>query len=155
MAFGMKMLSTLEYGKITERLASLAATEGAKARARALLPSDDFDTVLARQEKTEDARRLVNHKGYPSFSAEEGTVPSAERAYKGAVLSPRELMDIASLLYSTRMLVDYIHTDKPFATSLDTVFERLIPNQALEQKIRRAILSEDLLRTAYHASYDD
>ena len=145
MAFGMKMLSTLEYGKITERLASFAATEGARARARALLPSDDYDTVLARQQKTEDARRLVNHKGYPSFSAEEGTVPSAERAYKGAVLSPRELLDIASLLYSTRMLVDYIHTDKPFTTSLDPVFERLIPNQALEQKIRRAILSEDMI----------
>ena len=60
MAFQTKMLSTLEYGKITEMLAAFAATDGAKARARSLLPSDDYDTVLDRQKKTEDARRLVN-----------------------------------------------------------------------------------------------
>ncbi len=145
MAFQTKMLSTLEYGKITEMLAAFAATDGAKARARSLLPSDDYDTVLDRQKKTEDARRLVNQKGYPAFSAPESVLGAAERAYKGAVLSPRELLDVASLLYSTRMLLDYILTDKPFETSLDAIFSRLIPASSLELEIRRAILSEDMI----------
>ncbi len=145
MTFTAKALSTLEFDKIIDMLADSASTEGAKARARALMPSDDFDTVVLRQRRTEDAKRLINAKGYPSFSAPESVVPSAERAYKGAVLSPRELLDIASLLRSSRALLDYINTDKPFETCLDEIFLRLIDNKPLESSITRSIISEDMI----------
>ena len=141
MKFTQKTLSTLEYDKIVEMLAECSATEGAKARAYSLMPTDDYDAVLARQERTYDAKRLINAKGYPTFSAPDSTVASAERAYKGAVLSPRELLDIASLLYSTRMMLDYINTDKPFETSLDEIFRRMLPNRLLEDKIKKSIIS--------------
>ena len=126
MYFTAKTLSTLEYDKITALLSEMAATDGAKAKARALAPTDDFDTVILRQRRTEDAKRLINAKGYPSFSAPESVSPAAERAYKGAILSPKELLDIASLLYSARMLQDYIKTDKLFDTTLDELFERIL-----------------------------
>ena len=145
MLFTEKSLSTLEFDKIIDMLVECASTGGAKARARALLPSDDFDTVIERQTKTDDAKRLINAKGYPSFSAEESVVPAAERAYKGAILSPRELLDIASMLRSSRMMLDYISTDKPFETSLDVIFSRIMPNRSLEEKITRSIISEDLI----------
>ena len=145
MLFTSKTQSVLEFDKIREMLSSLCSTEGSKARALALTPSDDYDTVVARQARTYDARRLVNAKGYPPFSAPEGVVPSAERAYKGSVLSPRELLDIASLLRSSRAILDYINTDKLFDTSLDEVFRRMLPNRALEDKITRAIVSEDII----------
>ena len=145
MLFSQKTQKTLEFDKIIEMLADCAATPGAKARARALIPSDDFDTVNMRQERTDDAKRLVNAKGDPPFSAPEDVEAAAERAYKGAVLSPRDLLDIASLLYSARMMLDYINTDKPFETSIDHIFARLLPNRALEDKIRKSILSEDLI----------
>ena len=145
MLFTEKSLSTLEFDKIIDMLVECASTGGAKARARALLPSDDFDTVIERQTKTDDAKRLINAKGYPSFSAEESVVPAAERAYKGAILSPRELLDIASMLRSSRMMLDYISTDKPFETSLDVIFTRIMPNRSLEEKITRSIISEDLI----------
>ena len=80
MHFTAKTLSTLEFDKITEMLAQLAPTEGAAARARALSPTDDFDTIVLRQRRTDDAKRLINAKGYPTFSAPDGTVSSAERA---------------------------------------------------------------------------
>ncbi len=145
MLFTSKVLTTLEYDKIIEMLAECASTDGAKARARALTPASDFNTVIQRQTRTEDAKRLINAKGYPAFSAPEGVVPSADRAYKGAVLSPRELLDIAALLRSSRMMLDYINTDKPFDTSLDEIFMRVIPNRALEEKITRSIISEELI----------
>ncbi|MBQ9732966.1 MAG: endonuclease MutS2, partial [Clostridia bacterium] len=145
MLFTNKSLTTLEFNKIVDMLAECAATNGAKARARALVPTDDFDIVVERQKKTDDAKRLINAKGYPSFSAEENVVPAADRAYKGAILSPRELLDIASLLRSSRMMLDYISADKPFETSLDVVFMRLMPNRPLEEKITRSIISEDLI----------
>ncbi len=145
MHFSEKTLRTLEFDKIIDMLVDCAATEGAKARARTLVPSDDYDLVLERQLKADDAKRLINAKGYPSFSAGERVCSSADRAYKGAQLSPVELLEIASLFRSARALSDYISTDKPFSTSLDPVFSRLIENRPLENKISRTILSEDMI----------
>ena len=140
-----RTLKILEFDKIIGMLADHASTDGAKARARALSPSDDFDTVSDRLTKTDDARRLINAKGFPAFSASERVTASAERAYKGAVLSPSELIEIASILRCARGLVDYINTDKPFETSLDSIFARILTNRPLEDKITKSILSEDLI----------
>ena len=152
MLFTSKTLTTLEFDKIITMLVDCASTEGAKARAQTLVPTNDYETVNERQKRTEDAKRLINAKGYPSFSAEERVVSASERAYKGAVLSPAELLEIASLLRSSRMVLDYINTDKLFDTSLDHIFTRLMPNRSLEEKITRSILSEDMI--ADEASFE-
>ena len=64
MPFSSKMLRTLEFEKITAMLAEHASVAGAKGKAVTLLPSEDFSTVLSRQRRTEDAKRLINHKGF-------------------------------------------------------------------------------------------
>ena len=145
MLFCAKTLATLEFDKIIDMLADCAATDGAKARARALTPTDDYDLIVKRQGRVDDAKRLINAKGYPAFSASERVVSAADRAYKGAVLSPMELLEIASLLRSARMMLDYINTDKPFETELDSVFTRLLTNRQLEDSITKSIISEDLI----------
>ena len=145
MLFTAKTLSTLEYDKIVRMLVDCAATEGAKARAMTLIPTDDYELVLSRQIKTDDAKRLINTKGYPSFTAHERVVSAAERAYKGAILSPQELLEIASLLRSARAVLDYSNTDRTFESSLDELFSRLMPMRELEQRITRAIISEDMI----------
>ena len=58
MPFSQKTLSTLEYDKIIASLAECCATEGARALAYSLLPSDDPDVVRRRQERCAAARRL-------------------------------------------------------------------------------------------------
>ena len=145
MLFTEKTQKILEFDKIRERLADSCVTDGAKARAISLSPSDDYETVVMRQRKTDDAKRLVNAKGFPSFSAPETVIGSADRAYKGAVLSPKELLDVASLLRCARGLLDFINTDKPFETSLDEIFKRMLVNRELEDKITRSVISEELI----------
>ena len=145
MLFTAKTLSTLEYDKIIEMLIDCASTEGAKARAASLSPTDDFEIVSSRQKRTDDAKRLINAKGYPAFSAQDRVVAAADRAYKGAILSPIELLEIASLLRSARAVLDYSSADRTFETSLDEIFCRLMPNRDLENKITRSIISEDLI----------
>ena len=145
MLFTAKTLSTLEYDKIINMLIDCASTEGAKARAASLVPTDDFETVVLRQKRTDDAKRLINAKGYPAFSAQERVVPAAERAYKGAILSPQELLEIASLLRSARAVIDYSSADRTFETSLDEIFTRLMPCRELENNITRSIISEDMI----------
>ena len=145
MLFTAKTLSTLEYDKIISMLVDCAATDGAKAKAASLSPTDDFETVTLRQRRTDDAKQLINAKGYPSFSASERVVAAAERAYKGAILSPMELIEIAALLRSARSVIDYSCTDRNFETSLDELFVRIMPLRDLENRITRSILSEDLI----------
>ena len=145
MLFTAKTLSTLEYDKIIDMLIDCASTEGAKARAASLVPTDDFETVVLRQKRTDDAKRLINAKGYPAFSAQERVVPASERAYKGAILSPQELLEIASLLRSARAVIDYSSADRTFDTSLDELFARLMPYRELENNITRSIISEDMI----------
>ena len=145
MLFTEKTLNTLEFNKIIEMLVDCAATEGAKARAGALMPTSDIEVVRDRQRRTDDAKRLINAKGYPSFSAPESVTAAADRAYKGAILSPRELLDIASLLRSAAALLDYIEINIPFETVLEPIFRRMLPNPDLERRITRAIVSEELI----------
>ena len=145
MLFSEKNLNVLDYPKILAMLSDCASTGSAKKRALTLRPTDDADMVRLRLQRTVDARRLIDIKGYPSFYAEEEVATAAERADKGAVLSMIELLRISYLLRSARTTLDYIQTDNPIETVLDEIFMRLMPNRDLEERISRSILSEDML----------
>ena len=140
-----KNLNTLEFTKVREMLAACALTDGSRAEAMALTPAPYIEEVRRRQTRTTDAVRLLNIKGMPSFGMVTDIAASCERADKGATLNTTELLAIANVLRTSRSLLDYIHTNKLFDTSLDEVFERLIPNKNLENKICRAIISEDVI----------
>ena len=145
MHYSERILNTLEFNKITEMLADCTLTEGAKMLALQLRPTDDMEHILLRQRRTSDAKRLLNQKGTPSFGMVKDIGDACERADKGAVLSTRELLEIASVLRTSRMLLDYIQGNRLFETVLDEVFARLIPERTLEEKITRAIISEDMI----------
>ena len=145
MSFSEKTLHTLEFDKICVMLEDCAETEGAKALARNLRPSADTQTVLRRQARTSDARRLADAKGAPSFGRIRDISAACERAEKGAVLSMRELLDVANVLRTARTLQDYHLGNHPFDTVLDEVFDRLIPDRRLEERISRAIPAEDMV----------
>ena len=145
MSFNEKTLRSLEFDKICEMLATYAPTEGSKTAAMLLMPSDDIETVLKKQRRTTDARRLCDAKGMPSFGMVRDVSESCERADKGATLSPGELLAIASVLRTARMLHDYCHGNHLFDTVLDEIFDRLMPNRTLEERISRSIISEELI----------
>ncbi|MBQ9796419.1 MAG: endonuclease MutS2 [Clostridia bacterium] len=145
MNFSQKTLSTLEFDKICEMLADCAPTEGARAMAYRLMPSWEITEVLRRQRRTTDAKRLSDVKGMPSFGSVIDVSEACERAVKGAMLNTRELLEIGRVLRSARALTDYIKINKPFDTSLDELFGRLLPNRHLEDMISRSILSEDMI----------
>ncbi|MBQ8431324.1 MAG: endonuclease MutS2 [Clostridia bacterium] len=145
MNFSEKTRTTLEFDKICGMLAECAPTEGAKTMASLLMPSGDTVEVLRRLRRTTDAKRLCDVKGMPPFGTVKDVSAACERAVKGAMLTTRELLDVAQVLRSARSLVDYLKNNKPFETSLDEMFERLLPNRFLEEKITRSILSEDMI----------
>ena len=145
MNFSHKTITTLEFDKICAMLADCAPTEGARVMAELLMPSSDTVEVLRRLRRTTDAKRLCDVKGMPPFGTVKDVSAACERAVKGAMLTTRELLEVAQVLRSARSLVDYLKNNKPFETSLDEMFERLLPNRFLEEKITRSILSEDMI----------
>ena len=145
MSFSEKTIRTLEFDKICAMLEEHASTEGAKVMARNLRPSDDTYTVLRRLRRTTDARRLADAKGAPSFGRIRDISSACERAEKGAILSPRELLDCANVLRTARILQDYHTGNHPFDTVLDEIFDRLITDRKLEDRITRAIPAEDMI----------
>ena len=145
MLYTEKTLKTLEFDKIRQMLASHALTEGAKEAALSLLPTSDRDEVLARLRRTTDAKRLMNIKGMPPFGDVKNMEDVCDRAEKGAILTPRELLDAANVLRTSRSLLEYIKVNKLFETVLDEIFERMIPNKKTEDQIYRSIISEELI----------
>ena len=140
-----KSIKLLEFDKIRQMLCDCARTEGARAAALELMPESDLVRVLNMQRRTSDAKRIAAEKGQPPFGGVKDITPHCERADKGAMLTQRELLDVADILRTSRVLLDYSRTNRRFETVLDEVFERLIPDKKLEDKIRTAIISEDTL----------
>jgi DNA mismatch repair protein MutS2 len=140
-----KTLTTLEFDKIRAILASVCPTKGSAEMAYALTPYDRVDQIKRAQRRTTDARRLTDAKGLPSFGGVCDVGDICERAVKGATLTPRELLDVAAVLRASRMLLDYIRSNRLFETSLDEIFERLVPNRPIEDRISRSIISEEMI----------
>jgi len=140
-----KTLQTLEFDKIRQMLAAVTPTQGGKQLALSLSPALYADRVKKAQQRTTDARRLADAKGMPSFGELRDMSDICERAQKGAALTPRELLDVASVLRSSASLRDYERSNHAFDTVLDEVFERLLPDKHLEERIFRSIISEDMI----------
>ena len=67
---------------------------------------------------------------------------SLQRAHLGGVLNTRELLQIASVLRTTRNVASYSGVGEE-KTCIHSIFKSLTPNKYLEEKISGAILSED------------
>ena len=145
MSINEKAITALEFDKIRTILASHCPTAGARELAFKLLPFTNVEQIARQQKKTTDARKLLEAKGMPPFGTVVDINEICERAVRGATLTPRELLDSALLLRSARSLLEYIRSNKTFDTSLDEIFERLIANRAVEDRITRSIVSEDMI----------
>ena len=138
-----KAIKTLEFNKITEMLASCAATEGAKNMAYSLTPEADAVRVRRMLSETVAARYLITKKSAPSFCGIRDVSDAIEKAAKHASLTTGELREVANVLRTARTVLDYIENDPADQTVIDHLFRRLTPNRFLEEKILRAIPLED------------
>ena len=143
-----KAIKTLEFDKIRQMLSDVAPTEGSKAMAAELMPSESIAEVRTLLAETDAAKAMQSLKGMPPFYGIADVTDSLERADKGAVLSTRELLDICSVLRAARGLREYANLSHSEETALTEYFTRLTPNKYLEEKISRCIQSEDMISDA-------
>ena len=142
-----KSFIKLELDQVLNLLASCASSTDGKQACLSLVPTSDLDDVLALQEETTAACSLCDRKGAPGFSGVQNVNDSLDRVNMGGSLQPKELLTIAGLLRCTRTVSSYISEDDK-ETVLDPMFRMLSPNKRLEDKIYKAILSEEEIADA-------
>jgi len=140
-----KFITAIEFNKIQLMLSECIPVSYAKERAFALEPYGDVEECRAAMNQTTDAVKLLSYKGMPPFGGASDISNSVDRARKGATLSPRELLDAASLFRTARALHEYSVVNRTFDTCLDIIFERLIQNKNFEKEVFTAIISEDMI----------
>lgn len=140
-----KSLRILEYYTILDQLAEHCVSRKAKQQAKNLRPLHDLEDVQELLTQTDDAKRMMTSSGTPAFGGIREVEPALNRAKMGGVLSPRELLDVASLLHAADQVRKYGNEqqEKGLKTSLDPLFARINSNKYLEEKISRAIISEE------------
>ncbi len=139
-----KSLGILEFGKIREKLAACAQTDGGRELALGLVPQNDITKVRLLQELTSRAKAEAAERGQPSFYGVCDIISAAERASKGASLSMRDLLHCGAVLRCARALSSYMLPNGD-DDKLYEIFARLIPNRRLEDKIFASIVSEDTM----------
>ena len=151
-----RYVKTLELDKILELLANEASLADSKELARAILPETDIALVEKTLKETEDAYTFMSRYTAPSFGFASNVSSPLRRAQSSAVLSPRELLDIAETLRVIRSIKDWRSDCSGLTeTTIDYLFDTLFPNKYLEEKIVFAIKSEDEISdNASSALYD-
>ncbi len=138
-----KSLATLEYNKITDKIAALASTEPGKEMALSLIPSDNLSQINLWQQNTEDAVKRLLCDGSISFTARNSMKESVSRLRKGSALGAAELMAVALLLENVLRVRSYGNVGSENTDSLSDLFYILAPLSPLSLRIRKCILSED------------
>lgn len=137
-----KSLVKLELDQVLQKLSLCAGSSAAKEACLLLRPSSDADDVRSLLDETSAAYNLTTRKGNLSFSEVKDVSASVERANRGGILQPKELLAVAGVFRCARNVKNYI-TDSDPATVLDPLFRMLVPNKYLEEKIFHAIISEE------------
>ena len=140
-----KVLKTLEYHKIIEKLTEYAASEPGKRLCRELEPSSDFEEIVQAQAETADAVARVRQKGSVSFAGISDIGGSLKRLEIGSSLSIHELLAVSSLLTCAARAKSYGRRQESELPddSLDEMFRALEPLTNVNNEITRCIISEE------------
>ncbi|WP_413308379.1 endonuclease MutS2 [Bacillus sp. 1P10SD] len=137
-----RALKVLEFTKVKEQLLSHAASSLGMEKIKNLMPSTDFDEVVALQAETDEAATVLRIKGNVPLSGVYDIRAHVKRSVIGGVLSPHELIQIASTIHASRQMKRFIEELAAERTELPILseqVERIIPLTNLEQAIKYAI----------------
>lgn len=156
-----RVFKVLEFTKVREQLLEYASSSLGKEKIKNLVPSTDFAEVVRLQAETDEAATVFRIKGNVPLSGIHDIRPHIKRSVIGGVLSPHELVQIASTIHASRQMKRFIEEFNEERTEIPILAEqaaRIIPLVHLEQAIKLAIDesgevldgASELLRTLRH-----
>lgn len=140
-----KVLRTLEYNKIVERLAEYAFGADTKERCLSLLPSTSLSEIINAQQQTKDAMNRSLKKGRLDCSGIKPLSSAIRRVEIGGTMNIEELLGLCKLLETARRVKAYGRKEREDipSDSLSELFDGLEPLSPLCDEIRRCIISVD------------
>lgn len=140
-----KVLRTLEYNKIVERLAEYAFGADTKERCLSLLPSTSLSEITNAQQQTKDAMNRSLKKGRIDCSGIKPLSSAIRRVEIGGTMNIEELLGLCKLLETARRVKAYGRKEREDipSDSLSELFDGLEPLSPLCDEIRRCIISVD------------
>ena len=127
-----KSLRTLEYFTVLDMLAAETVSARGRELALALRPSEDAEDVALHLRQTTDAKDMMVKNGSPALSGIRDVTAALRRADVGGALNLRELLQVASLLQTARLMQGYF-AEQEEKTSLTPICRLLSGNRSLEQ----------------------
>lgn len=103
-----RALKTLEFHKVREQVAVFCTNSIGKQAIEELVPETDFDTVVELLEEMDEGLAILRVKGNVPLGGIFDVRPHARRSQIGGMLSPMELMEIASTIRASRILRNFI-----------------------------------------------
>lgn len=137
-----KYLEKLEFNNIKEMLANLTNTFEGKKLAHTLIPSSNSLEVQSMLSETSDSVNLINERGNFPISSIEDTSLYIKKLESNLSLSTKGLLSLDNILRIARELSEYY---EGYSSSLDNYFSALYSNKDVENKIKKAIISEDII----------
>lgn len=140
-----KVLRTLEYNKIVERLAEYAFGADTKERCLSLLPSTSLSEITNAQQQTKDAMNRSLKMGRLDCSGIKPLSSAIRRVEIGGTMNIEELLGLCKLLETARRVKAYGRKEREDipSDSLSELFDGLEPLSPLCDEICRCIISVD------------
>lgn len=151
-----RSVKTLELDKILELLSAETSLTDSAETVLKIEPETDFEKIKVKLKNTQDAYIFMAKYSAPAFVGAKNVSGSLRKAQSAAVLSIRELLDIADTLRVIRTVKEWRNNCLNMEnTSLEDSFFSLVPNKYLEDKINFAIKNEEEINdNASPALYD-
>ncbi len=134
-----KTLATLEFPKILEQVQELAGFSAGKEAVAQLRPSSDLDTCKQRISQTTEARLLLEARPSTHLGGAHDVRPAVQRATVGAVLTPRELLEIGETLHASARLRSAILRDELDIPWLRRRAQNLTENHVLVEALEQTL----------------
>ena len=138
-----RTLRVLEFTKIRDMLTEKALTPLGAEKCQALVPSTNFPEISEWQEETEEALVVLTYVGGHPMASFSDVRPYLALCDKGATLSPKALLEIATLMRACRTARSALVTERDNTPRLKEKASLLGSFRNLEDDITTAILSED------------
>lgn len=132
----------LELDEILRRASAFASSSRGRNWVKSINPSSDMEEVRSRLDFTEQAARLVSKYRYGGVESFDDIAEVLQKSRAGATLSMGELLRVASVLRSARLVKISLEKFPDDVDKIKDIAYRIFADAELEKDIKRDILSE-------------
>lgn len=140
-----KIIKTLEFDKVLNIVSNYCVLSKTAESVKTLCPTSDFDECRLKIAETRAASELLYKGGVSGIESYDDFGDALLRAQKGSTLGMGDLLKIARLLKSSRILYTSVTSSNAEAETIKSYCAGIYVDQYLEDEIKTKILSEDTM----------